>query len=415
MLYEIKVPEAGFSITEATVIKWHKNIGERIQEGETIVTVETDKVAVEIPAQYTGVLMEIRHEAGETVPVGSVLGIIAEEGHEQVVTVGEPGEKVEGSHVAVAARSDVEDKIKTGHRTGSISASGSGKGRKVSPLARAIARREGIDLSEISVGSGPGGRIVKEDVVRLLHKRKTAQPEIRKATEKIEDVEKVEFSGWRKVIADRMTSSVRNVPQASTLVGVDVTDLARLIASTREHLNKPKITYLPFVMKAMQAGVDVTPEVNAYCYEDGFVLQKELNIGVAVDLGEKLLVPVVKGVREKSILELAEEIQELAKKARADKLEYEEVQGGTITITNLGPYEMYAATPIILQPQTAIIAMGTVREEPSVMNGSIEIRKRMILTGVFDHRVVSGGPAARFLKELRTHLEDLNTLILKMK
>ncbi len=399
MEYEIKVPEAGFSITEATVVQWHKNVGERVQEGETIVSVETDKVVVEIPAQCNGVLMEIRHEVGETVPIGSVLGVIAE-GYEEVVTVSEPRRKIEMEQEPLAAISEIDEKEE--------------KRGKISPLARAIARREGINLSEISVGSGPGGRIVKEDVLSLIEKRKTVQPEIRKVPEKLAAMEKVKFSGWRKVIADRMISSARNVPQAGMLVEVDVTDIARLIESTKGHPDQVRLTYLPFIMKAIQMGVDVTPEVNAYCYEDGFVLQSNLNIGVAVDLEEKLIVPVVKGVREKSIRELAEEIRKLVEKARAEKLEPKDVEGGTITVTNLGPYGTYAAMPIILQPQTTIIGIGAVREVPSVVNGSIEIRKKMMVSGVFDHRVVNGGPGARFLSEMKTHLEEPKILILKM-
>jgi pyruvate dehydrogenase E2 component (dihydrolipoamide acetyltransferase) len=225
----------------------------------------------------------------------------------------------------------------------------------------------------------------------------------------------VQFKGWRKVIADRMISSARNVPQASTLMEIDVTEITRLIASSKAGPDQVRLTYLPFIMKAIQLGIHVAPEINAYCYEDGFVLQKDLNIGVAVDLGEKLIVPVVKGVREKSILELAEEVRNLAKKARAEKLEPKDVEGGTMTITNLGPFGAYAAVPLILQPQTTIIGIGAVQEVPSVVDGSIEVRKRMMVTGVFDHRVINGASGARFLREMKTHLEDPKGLILRMR
>jgi pyruvate dehydrogenase E2 component (dihydrolipoamide acetyltransferase) len=287
--------------------------------------------------------------------------------------------------------------------------------RRISPLAKDIARREGIDLSRISVGSGPGGRIVKEDVLRLLQKRETVEPETRMAPTRIETPEKVRFVGWRKVIADRMISSAKNVPQASTLMEIDVTEIAGIIASTRGGQGQARLTYLPFIMKAVQVAVEVVPEINAYCYEDGFILQRELNIGVAVDLGEKLIVPVVKGVRDKSISELAEEVRDLAAKARAEKLEARDVEGGTITLTNLGPFGAYAAVPLILQPQTAIIGIGASTEVPSVVNGSIEIRKKMMITGVFDHRVINGAAGARFLGEMKRHLEDPRALLLKMR
>jgi pyruvate dehydrogenase E2 component (dihydrolipoamide acetyltransferase) len=401
MLYEIKVPEAGFSITEGTVVQWHKNVGEKVQEGETIVSVETDKVVVEIPAHGTGVLIEIKHEVGETVPVGSVLGVIRGEGEEKVIPAGETRDRISIGREPFApmARSTDPEKER----------------RKISPLARDIARREGIDLSRISVGSGPGGRIVKEDVLRLVQKKEAIEPETRKAPTRIEAQEKVKFTGWRKVIADRMISSARNVPQASTIMEMDVTEIARLIASTKGGQGQVRLTYLPFIMKAIQVSLRVAPEINAYCYDDGFVLQRELNIGVAVDLGEKLIVPVVKGVPEKSILELAEEVRNLAEKARAEKLEAKDVEGGTMTLTNLGPFGAYAAVPLILQPQTTIIGIGVDREEPSVVNGSIEIRTKMMITGVFDHRVINGASGARFLREMKTRLEDPKALMLKMR
>ena len=401
MLYEIKVPEAGFSITEGTVVQWHKNVGEKVQEGETLVSVETDKVVVEIPARYTGVLIEIKHEVGEIVPIGAVLGVIQAEGEERPIPAGETRDRISTEKEPLAA----------GTRT-----IGSEKERRnISPLARDIARREGIDLSKISVGSGPGGRIVKEDVLKLLHKKEFLEAETEKTPVKMETQEKVKFTGWRKVIADRMISSARNVPQASTIMEMDVTEIARLIASTRGGPDQVRLTYLPFIMKAVQVGMEVAPEINAYCYDDGFILQRELNIGVAVDLGEKLIVPVVKGVRDKSIPELAEEVRNLAEKARAEKLEAKDVEGGTITLTNLGPFGAYAAVPLILQPQTTIIGIGASREIPSVVNGSIEIRKSMMITGVFDHRVINGAAGARFLGEMKRHLEDPKAMMLKMR
>lgn len=401
MLYEIKVPEAGFSVTEGTVVQWHKNVGEEVQEGETIVSIETDKVVVEIPARGTGVLVEIKHEVGEIVPIGAVLGMIRGEGEERVVSAGETRDRISMGKAPSAGMARPIDSER--------------ERRNISPLARDIARREGIDLSRISAGSGPGGRIVKEDVLRLVKKKEAVEPEMGKAPTKMEAREKVKFTGWRKVIADRMISSARNVPQASTIMEMDVTEISRLIASTREGPDQVRLTYLPFLMKAIQVSLHVAPEINAYCYEDGFVLQGDLNIGVAVDLGEKLIVPVVKGVPEKSILELAEEVRHLAEKARAEKLEAKDVEGGTMTLTNLGPFGAYAAVPLILQPQTTIIGIGASREVPSVVNGAIEIRTKMMITGVFDHRVINGASGARFLREMEMRLEDPKALMLKMR
>jgi pyruvate/2-oxoglutarate dehydrogenase complex dihydrolipoamide acyltransferase (E2) component len=415
MLFEIKVPEAGFGVTEAVILEWKKKIGEKVQEGETLVIVETDKVAVEIPALATGVLIEIRFKKGESAPVGGVLGIIAEQGDAEAVQVKEPMREAEKRERVAAIAGLANAGESRSLPIDASDAAGAQERRRISPLARKIAEREGIDLSQIAAGSGPGGRITKADVLGLGPKRKPAEAERREVSQETEEVEKIKFVGWRKVIADRMISSAREVPQGKTLVEIDVTDLANLLRSVKERGSGQKINYLPFLMKAIQAGVEVTPEVNAYCYDDGFILQKELNIGVAVDVGEKLLVPVVKKVREKSILELAEEIQELAERARTESLKPEDVQGGTMTVTNLGPFDVYAAVPLILQPQTTIVALGTVREQPWVSNGSIETRKKVMVTGVFDHRVVNGAPGARFLKRIKDELEDLNALFLRMR
>ncbi|MCJ7595439.1 MAG: 2-oxo acid dehydrogenase subunit E2 [Desulfobacterales bacterium] len=415
MLYEIRVPEAGFSVKEAVIVEWKKEIGEKIEEGETILVVETEKVVVEIPSLTAGVLIEIRYKKGETASVGAVLGMIAGEGDAEAIAVKESSAKREDREEAPAV-SGAEKVEEAKARPGRVVASsGSDERRKISPLARKIAEEKGVDLSLISVGSGPGGRITKEDVLKLISEKKPSEGERREGPQKSEEPEKIKFVGWRKVIADRMISSAREVPQGRTLVEIDVTDLAKLISSVKNQGDGIRITYLPFLMKAIQAGIEVTPEVNAYCYDDGFVLQKELNIGVAVEVGEKLVVPVVKKVRDKSILELGEEIRELAQKARSEKLKPEDVQKGTITITNLGPFDVYAAVPLILQPQTSIVAIGTVREVAGVVNGAIQVRKKVMVTGVFDHRAVNGAPGARFLKTIKSHLEDLNSFILGLR
>jgi pyruvate/2-oxoglutarate dehydrogenase complex dihydrolipoamide acyltransferase (E2) component len=412
-VYEIKVPEIGFSVKDATVLEWTKNIGEIVEEDKTIVILETDKVAVEVPALASGILAEIRFQKGEVALVGAVLGLIADEAEAAAVAAQGPS-KAAKEGAAPAGASESNEKPARRVATGAMDAKPAAAKRKISPVARKLAQKENVDLSEIAVGSGPGGRITKEDVLKLVSKKKVAEVERQEAPQSSDQAEKIPFVGWRKVIADRMVSSAR-VPQGKTVVEIDVTDLAGLIMSLKEKGNGPNVTYLPFLMKAIQAGIENIPEINAYCYEDGFVLQQELNIGVAVDVDEKLIVPVVKKVRDKSILELAEEIRALASKARNNSLRPEDVQDGTITITNLGPYDVYAAMPLILQPQTTIVAMGTVREQPAVVNGSIEIRKKVMVTGVFDHRAVNGAPGARFLKTVKSHLENLNKMVLGLR
>lgn len=414
MLYEIKLPQAGFTIAEGVIVAWNKKVGERVQKDETVVTVETDKITVEVPAEVTGVLAQVRFKKGDTAPVGSVLGLIAEEGDaEALAEAASMGMTEEG---VVSTASAAVGETAAALPLAASEAMPSQGARFISPVARRIAKEAGVDLSAIKTGSGPGGRIVKEDVLRLAGAAKTSTLEAPPGPQAEDrEPEKVKFSGWRKVIADRMISSSREVPQGKTVVELDLTELSHLIQSLRKRIETPKMTYLPFLMKAIQAGIEVTPEVNAYCYEDGFVLQRELNVGMAVDLGEKLIVPVIRNVKAKSILELAEEVQNLARKAREDRLVPEDVQGGTLTITNLGPFDVYAAFPLILQPQTAIVALGSVRDQPWISNSSMEMRKKAMVTGVFDHRVVNGAPGARFLKKVKDSLEDLSNLLLWLR
>ena len=416
MIFEIKVPEAGFNITEAVVSKWLKALGEAVKTGENVVAVETDKINVEVPAEGDGFLKNIFFQEGETAPVGAVLGIIAGEGEEAQATP---------STVGLTPQTETDSGLQAQQSekspTGIPSTPAPGKKRRISPTAKALARTHGIDLSEISSGSGPKGRIIKADVLDFLEKKSQVEAETSGPVEQAQidsepkGQEKVKFVGWRKVFAERMTASVRDVPHYNNAVEVDVTELSQMIAANRMKEDQPRLTYLPFIMKAVKVGIDLIPEVNAYCYDDGFVVQEDLNVGVAVDLGEKLLVPVVKNVNNKSILQLGEEIGEIITKARADQLEPNDITGGTITITNAGVYGIMYGTPIILQPQTTIMSLGAVREVPSAIEGSIELRKKMIIVCSFDHRVVHGGPGARFLKEVQTNLEDLNKLMLSMR
>lgn len=418
MLLEIKVPEAGFSVTEGTVVEWFKNQGDEVGEGETVVSIETEKLSVDIPAEQAGVLEEIRHGAGETVPVGGVLGLIRTE------------QDAQKNATAAAPRG-------AGLETGGASRA-AGVKKRISPLAKAVAREHGLDLAAVQRGSGPHGRIVKQDVLAILERGAAPVGVVRSSglaggqtavetgqqrqvtepgSERSQEACGVRrpFAGWRKVIAEKMTASFREVPHYTMSVEVDMTDAAALIEQARGEAGQPRITYLHLVMKALVTGIDLVPQVNAYCFPDGYELRGEVNIGVAVDLGEKLLVPVVKQVREKNLLEIAAETGRLVRKAREDRLEPGDVEGGTITLTNVGIYNIHSGTSIIMQPQSSILYLGVVREVPAVREGSVVARKKMMLGATFDHRLVHGGPGARFLNQVKTSLEDLSQLLLMLR
>ena len=409
MFYEIKVPETGFGIAEATIVEWFKSIGDEVQEGEPIVSVETEKVNVEIPAPGSGILSEIRCRIGDVVPVGNVLGIIASEAVAKT-----------GASERVKPSQHPKESDQPGPEKAILQEGEKPKRKRVSRLAKTIARKEGIDLSLIPSGSGPAGRITKADVLKAVQQRNDqAEP----VSEEVETVlspalqapvadKKVTLTRWRKVIADRLTTSWTEIPHHAQSIDIDVTELSDYITETQNDSSIPRLTYMPFIMKAIQAGTRVTPEINAHCYGDHYVIRHDLNIGIAVDANGKLIVPVVKQVQNKSIADLALELKSIVGRAREDKLEPKDVQDATITISNVGPLGLYSGFSIIVPPQTTIICVGAVREVPAVMDGSIEVRKKMFVTNSYDHRAVHGGPASRFFAEMRDKLESLKSLLL---
>jgi pyruvate/2-oxoglutarate dehydrogenase complex dihydrolipoamide acyltransferase (E2) component len=410
-MVEIKMPEAGFSITEGTVIEWYKEVGDSIKEGENVVCVETDKLAVDIPAERSGVLNEVKYRAGEVVAVGEVMGIMLE-GEEKPPEAGDEAlpkaeAEITGESVQVKEKARIEE------------------GRKISPAAKAVARSKGIDLSQIVTGSGPHGRIVKQDVIDFITRYDVERKETLAApaatsktsvmsTAGVKPGQRVEFKGWRKVIADRMLASKTEIPHYTMSVEADVTELSHFIQRIRE-LEGLRITYLPFMMKALEHGIQEVPIVNAHCDGKGFTVLEEINMGIAIDLGEKLLVPVIKDIRSKSVLELVDELGVLIKKTRDERLEPSDVEGGTMTLTNVGMFQIHSATSVILQPQVSIIYMGTAREAPGVRDGRIEIRKKMICGSTFDHRVVNGASGGRFLMKVKEYLEDMGRFVMHLR
>lgn len=402
-MIQIKMPEAGFSITEGTVIEWYKKVGDTVDEGENVVCVETDKLTVDIPAERGGTLNEVKYKAGEVVPVGEVMGIILE-GEEKPPEAGKETvqrEKVESTGESVR----VKEKPRIG------------EGIKISPAAKAVARTKRIDISQISAGSGPHGRIVKQDVYDFITRSERKPKEAATAVSgkgAARPGQRVEFKGWRKVIADRMLASKTEIPHYTMSVEADVTELSNLIQRIRE-LEGIRITYLPFMMKALEHGIREVPVVNAHCDGKGFTILEEINMGIAIDLGEKLLVPVIRDVRSRSVLELVDELGVLIKKTREERLEPADVEGGTITLTNVGMFQIHSATSVILQPQVSIIYMGTAREAPGVQDGKLEVRKKMIFGSTFDHRVVNGASGGRFLMHVKEYLEDIGRFVMHLR
>ena len=409
-MVEIRMPEAGFSITEGTVIEWYKDVGDSVQDGENVVCVETDKLTVDIPAEKGGKLHEVKYTTGEVVPVGEVMGVILEAEEKPGTAAKEKTQRAKGEAVSISVPQ------------AKVPAARPGKGRLISPAAKAFARSRGIDLSQVLNGSGPHGRIVKQDVIDFVsqhagtQKEAEVSPSAKRAMVQppgVKPGQRIEFTGWRKVIADRMLRSKTEIPHYTMNVEVDVTDLDRLIKRLRE-LEGIRITYLPFMIKALECGIHEAPEVNAYCDGKGFSVLQEINMGLAVDLGQKLLVPVIHDVQSKSVFQLVDELGSLIQKTREDRLEPSDVEGGSITLTNVGMFEIHSANSVIVQPQVSIIYMGSAREVPGVRDGCIEVRRKMIFGSTFDHRVVNGAQGGRFLMKVKEYLEDMGRFVMHL-
>lgn len=388
-MVEIKMPEAGFNITEGKVVCWYKKAGEPLTAGENVVSVETDKITVDVPAEVSGTLQEIRCAEGDVAPVGGVLGIIAKAGEADAGPSMKETEKEEIQSVGPKKSGATGREIKGG--------------RKISPAAKAVAKSLGIDLSSIQSGSGPGGRIVKADV-EAREKEPPSQREI--ASDR-----RVVFDGWRKVLAERVVRCTQQVPQCTVHSEADVTALSNLISSLRKKEESLRITYLPFILKALVQGIDTVPEVNAHCDGGGYSVKREINVGIVVNVEGKLLIPVVKGVRDMSVFDLAHEIGGLVEKAREGDLEPKDIEGGTITVTNVGPFGVTYGTALLFQPQTSIVCMCAAREVPAVHEGRIEVRRKMGLSLTYDHRVLDGAMGGTFLTEINRAVSDLTMLV----
>jgi pyruvate dehydrogenase E2 component (dihydrolipoamide acetyltransferase) len=390
---EIKMPEAGFNITEGKIVKWNKKVGDKVEEGEDIVSVETDKITVDIPAVAAGVLQEIFSYEGDMVPVGNVLGIIVEK--EELISTNQ--KKTEDK-----IRTPKSDERESTQLATTNTKKSDAEVKKISPLAKALAKKEGIDLSLITSGTGSRGMIVKEDIINIIDMERT---EVVPSIDTNKQGVRVEFTGWRKVIADRVTKSYQEVPQCTVTIEVDITELSELIPSIREK-EGIRITYIPFIMKAIIGGHELVPEINAYTDSKSYTILDEVNIGVVVNVEGKLLIPVVKAVKEKRLFEIAQELNDLFEKAVNNKLEKEDIDGGTITITNVGPYQIHTSTALILQPQTAIVQMEVAKEVAAVRNGNVEVRKLMNIGVTYDHRVLDGALCGKFLMKVKSCIEN---------
>ncbi len=388
MSYTLTLPEVGETVTEGTIEKWLKAPGDKVAKYEPIVEVNTDKVNVELPSPVSGTVLEILVAEGETVPIGAELCTI-----DQV-----PGETP--AEITPAAPSE-EPKPAKEPSAAAPRESGDGAGRRrATPRVRRVAEELGVDLVSVE-GSGPGGRIVEDDVRAFAQGAAAAVAGV--------DEEAIPVSGIRRTIARRMSESAFTAPHAWLVVEADVSELVKLRADEREAFRKRTgvdLTYLPFAAHAVSRALPDHPYLNASWGEDQILLKKRVNLGVAVATERGLLVPVIKDADRLSVAGLAQAISDLGEKARDKKLQLDEVQGGTFTLDNTGAFGSIVSMPIVNLGQAAIISLELITRRPAVMeDGAIAVRDIVNLCLSFDHRILDGHQAGAFLGDVKSRLE----------
>jgi 2-oxoglutarate dehydrogenase E2 component (dihydrolipoamide succinyltransferase) len=451
----------GESIFEGTLTKWLKKPGDKVQRDEPLFEISTDKVDAEIPAPASGVLKEVKIKEGTTVQVNTVVGIIDGDGAGASAAAPAKPPAPEPAKAAPApsaastngpsrpappapapqGRDETETETAPagyGQQPSNVTEISQGEGERVrsSPLVRKIAKENNVDLGQVP-GTGMGGRITKEDILGFIQKypagaatpaaqapRPTAAaaPPSQMAAAPAPALppptpgEVVPMTKMRAIIAQRMVESKHTSAHVHTVFKVDMTRIVKLRDRERakfEARNGVKLTYMPFIARAVLAGIKQMPIVNSSVEGDSIRYHKNVNIGIAVALDWGLIVPVVKQAEERSFVGLQRAINDVAERARAKKLQPDEVQGGTFTITNPGIFGPQFGTPIIMQPQVAILGMGGLFKEPVVItdkdgNDLIAIRSIIRLTLGYDHRIIDGADADKFMVAVRNYLENWN-------
>ena len=398
MLCEFKFPDVGEGIAEGEIVRWLVKEGDSVEEDQDLLEVETDKALLTLNSPYTGKVTQLHGKEGEIIKVGDVLTTI-EAGGEQA-TMLEAEKKDSGTVVGTLGDNEVVEVVRPVQAT---------------PAVRALAKQMQIDLASVK-GTGPGGRITKEDVETAA--AKTA-PQAGAEADAYGSVEKIPLRGIRRTVAKRMAEASKRVAEVTIWEDADITELEQVRAKERKVAEEKgvKLTYLPFLIKAVLPALKVHPYFNASLDEaaEAIILKKYFNVGIAVDTPDGLIVFVIKDADKKNILDLAKETATLAEKARHRKIDLHELKGSTFTITNYGVVGASYGTPIINYPEVAILGLGKIEDRPVVRNGQIAIRKIMPLSLAFDHRVIDGVEAGRFLGVVIQHLEDPNLMLIEGK
>ena len=412
MVYEFRLPDIGEGIAEGEVVKWLVKEGDNIKENQPLVEIMTDKVNVEIPSPKQGIIQKLMAKEGEVVKVGQPLLAIEESG-------GQPSVSSERTQVATKPPPATPAKTPTIAQETQLTAPPQVSRKPeilATPATRKLARDLGVDLSVVQ-GTGRGGRITDEDVQRFKQLGRAAAAVAVTTSGPRGVEERVPLRGIRRKVAEHMLKSKNMAAQVTNVDEVDMTEVVHLRerANASAEKRRVKLTYLPFVIKALIPALKQYPYLNSSLDEEReeIVLKKYYNIGIATDTESGLVVPVIKDAEHKSITQLATEIATLSEKAHAGQLTLNEVQGSTFTITNVGGIGGVFATPIINYPEVAILGLYKITKRPVVKDNQITIRDMTYLSLSFDHRVLDGATASRFVNAIKQYLEDPKLLLLE--
>ena len=410
MPFEFRLPDIGEGVVEGEIVKWHVKPGQQVKEDDPLVEVMTDKATVMIPSPRKGKILETRGQEGEIIKVGDVMLTL------------DTGDGAAAAPAAQQAPAAAKAEKKTPAPQAETAAAGARA--LATPALRKMAQDMGIDINAVR-GSGPGGRVTKEDILGHSKSKSVGRAslpadltgtEARPTKGGSEEVEEIPFRGLRKKVAEKMVQSKHTAPHYTYVDEIDVTELVKL-RSAAKHMSAGqdvKITYLPFIIQALIAGLKKYPLLNSSLDEqNGKILIKHFyNIGIGVATAEGLTVVVIKHADRKSITDLAREIEKLSEAARQNKIALEDLKGSTFTITSLGPLGGIMATPIINYPEVAIVGIHKIEPRPVVRDGQIVIRDMMYMSLSFDHRVVDGAVGAEFCSYVKQFLESPGLLIL---
>ena len=428
--FEIKLPKMGESVAEATITSWLKEVGDTIELDDALVEIATDKVDSEVPSEVEGVLIERLFEEDAVVKVGETIAIIEIDGEgsseETTVSTPEPIAEIEKSVEKVVAATSV-----------SIDKKGE-SGKFYSPLVRNIAKEEGISMNELEAISGTGtdGRVTKNDILSYIENKgntpkivavpqtESKVQETPKPIQKAAPVsvnggdEIIEMTRMGKLVAKHMVASVQTSAHVQSFIEIDVTNIVKWRTKVKDAFMQregEKLTFTPILMQAVATTIKKFPMINIAVDGDTIIKRKNINLGMAASLADgNLIVPVIKNADQLNLVGMTKAVNDLANRARANQLKPDDIQGGTYTVTNVGSFGSVMGTPIINQPQVAILALGAIRKVPAVIETSegdfIGIRQKMFVSHSYDHRVVNGALGGMFIKTLKETLEawDVN-------